>query len=82
MFTDVEPSHPKFCTADHLVPRYAGGRTVAGNIVAACRACNNARNGLETNRRRAAEPDLVMSIGDDAPRSPFVVLARADEVGS
>jgi hypothetical protein len=48
----------------------------AGNIVAACRACNNARNGLETNRRRAAESDLVMSIGDDAPRSPFEVLKR------
>jgi 5-methylcytosine-specific restriction endonuclease McrA len=66
----------RFCTADHLVPRYAGGKTVAGNIVAACRACNNARNAPETNRRRAAEPDLVVSIGDDAPRSPFEALKR------
>ena len=52
MFTDVEPIHPKFCTADHLIPRYAGGKTVAGNIVAACRACNNARNAPETKGAR------------------------------
>ena len=81
MFTDVEPIHPKFCTADHRIPRYAGGKTVAGNIVAACRACNNARNAPETNRRRAAEPGLVMSIGDDAPCSPFEALkSRAGSV--
>jgi 5-methylcytosine-specific restriction endonuclease McrA len=82
MTLDGEPTDPKGCTADHLVPLYAGGKTVAGNIVAACRACNNARNGSETNRRRASEPGLVASIGDDAPSSPFEVLARADEVGS
>jgi hypothetical protein len=76
MFTDVEPTHPKLCTADHLLPLYAGGKTVAGNIVAACRACNNARNAAETNRRRAAAPGLVLSIGDDAPRSPFAALKR------
>jgi 5-methylcytosine-specific restriction endonuclease McrA len=74
MFTDVEPTHPKLCTADHLIPVYAGGRTVAGNIVAACRACNNVRNAPETNRRRASEPGLVVSIGDDTPRSAFEVL--------
>jgi 5-methylcytosine-specific restriction endonuclease McrA len=74
MLADVEPTCPKFCTADHLVPLYAGGKTVAGNIVAACRACNNARNAPETNRRRASESALVLSIGDDAPSSPFEVL--------
>src|SRR5262249_43023426 len=71
MFTDVESTPPKFCPADHLVPRYAGGKTVAGNIVAACQACNNVRNAFETNRRRACEGSLVASTGDDAPRSPF-----------
>ena len=76
MFMDVEPTHPKLCTADHLIPRYAGGKTVAGNIVAACRACNSTRNAPETNRRRASEPGLVLSIGDDAPRSPFEALKR------
>jgi 5-methylcytosine-specific restriction endonuclease McrA len=76
MVTDVEPTHPKLCTADHLVPRYAGGQAVAGNIVAACQACNNARNGPETNRRRASEPGLVASVGDDAPHSPFEEILK------
>ena len=30
-------------TADHVVPRAAGGRTTASNIVACCRACNQAK---------------------------------------
>jgi len=77
MLTDVESTHPKLCTADHLLPLYAGGKTVAGNIVAACRACNNVRNGPETNRRRAVEPDLVATADDDTPRSPFAVLKSA-----
>jgi 5-methylcytosine-specific restriction endonuclease McrA len=76
MFTDVEPTHPKLCTADHLIPCYAGGKTTAGNIVAACRACNNGRNSLETDRRRASAPDLVASAGDDTPRSPFEALRQ------
>jgi hypothetical protein len=50
--------------------------------IAACRACNNGRHGVETNRRRASEPRLVLSIGDDAPRSPFEVLGARGEVGS
>jgi 5-methylcytosine-specific restriction endonuclease McrA len=74
MLADVEPIHPRACTADHLVPLYAGGKTVTGNIVAACRACNSARTAPETNRRRASEPGLVLSIGDDAFHSPFEVL--------
>jgi 5-methylcytosine-specific restriction endonuclease McrA len=74
MRTDVEPTHPKLCTADHLLPRNAGGKTMASNIVAACRACNNARNAPETNRRRASAPDLVASAGDNTPRSPFEAL--------
>jgi len=57
-------------------PPIIGGKTVAGNIVAACRACNNIRNAPETNRRRASERSLVASAGDDAPRSPFERLKR------
>lgn len=34
---------PRLCTADHLVPRSEGGQTIRGNIVAACRDCNNRR---------------------------------------
>jgi hypothetical protein len=78
MVTDVEQTHPKFCTADHLVPLYAGGKTTAGNIVAACLACNTTRNASETNRRRASEPGLVASVGDDAPRSPFEEILTRD----
>lgn len=37
------PIHPESVTADHVVPRTAGGRTTASNIVACCRACNQAK---------------------------------------
>src|SRR5215471_20078436 len=55
--TDVEPTHPQFCTADHLIPLHAGSKTVAGNIVAACRVCNNGRH-PELNRTRARRGHL------------------------
>lgn len=57
-------------TGDHLIPRYQGGLTKAGNIVAACYDCNNKRN-PETNRQGGR---LNMTVGDDTPRSPFEVL--------
>ena len=63
-------------TGDHLVPRYAGGQTLPGNIVAACAGCNNSRHGDETNRRGAGFSYVV---GDDAPRSPFEVLKRTED---
>jgi len=44
MLTDVPSDHPQFLTADHLVPLHAGGETKHGNIVAACRKCNNERH--------------------------------------
>jgi 5-methylcytosine-specific restriction endonuclease McrA len=58
-------------TADHCLPRYAGGMTKAGNIVAACAPCNNTRN-EETNRRPKGH--RYDPIGDDTPRSPFEIL--------
>lgn len=58
-------------TGDHLVPRYAGGTTRPGNIVAACAPCNNSRNSSETNRYGK---NFVCVAGDDTPRSPFEVL--------
>lgn len=37
--------HPDVCTADHYpTPRSHGGRSVEGNVVAACRECNNRRH--------------------------------------
>jgi len=60
-------------TGDHYpTPRYQGGKTRHGNIVAACHDCNNRRN-QETNRRGGK---LNMSVGDDTPRSPFEVLQQ------
>ena len=73
--TDVEPTHPQFCTADHLIPLHAGGKTVAGNIVAACRVCNNGRH-PELNRTRAPRS---LTVGEDWPSSPFEVLKNTIE---
>jgi len=75
LLTDVEETHPRFCTADHLVPLHAGGKTVAGNIVAACRVCNNGRH-PELNRTRAPRS---LTIGVDRPSSPFEVLKNTIE---
>jgi hypothetical protein len=66
---------PLLCTADHVIPVYAGGETKAGNIVAACRECNGKRN-PETNRLRKG---TRITSGDDSPRSPFDVLNKIKE---
>ena len=68
-----DPADPRLATADHLVPRYAGGKTRAGNIVAACRKCNNERN-TETNRSKGG---VYYTAGDDTPHSPFAILKNA-----
>lgn len=63
-------SDPLQTTGDHLIPLYAGGRTKPGNIVAACRECNNRRN-PETDRGPGG---LVASAGDPTVISPFACL--------
>ena len=35
---------PRLMTAEHVQPVWDGGRSVAGNVVAACFECNNARS--------------------------------------
>lgn len=62
---------PKLMTAEHVVPKYAGGQTRPGNIVAACYHCNNTRN-PETNQIKPGA--IVGSVGDDEVSSPFEVL--------
>jgi hypothetical protein len=57
-------------TAEHVQPVWDRGRSVAGNVVAACYGCNNARSG-ETNQTKRGSK---FTIGDDAPSSPFAVL--------
>jgi hypothetical protein len=34
-------------TLDHVVPRSAGGLTVAGNLIPACRACNGRKGSAD-----------------------------------
>lgn len=71
MKMNAAPDYPWLCTADHLIPKYAGGQTKPGNIVAACARCNNTRCAGETNR---GDEQRRFQIGDDVARSPFDVL--------
>ena len=63
---------PQQLTGDHVVPLWAGGKSIPGNIVAACLKCNNRRN-AEAERGSGG---LVLTVGDDRPASPFQVLAQ------
>jgi len=59
-------------TGDHYpIPWYAGGKTRADNIVAACAKCNAPQP--EAQRTGGA---LDRTFGDPTPRSPFEVLAK------
>jgi 5-methylcytosine-specific restriction endonuclease McrA len=62
-------------TGDHLIPRYMGGQTRHGNIVASCFECNNQRN-RETDRHGGR---LNVTVGDNTPRSPFEILKKLKE---
>jgi len=59
-------------TADHLHPLFLGGETHPGNIVAACKPCNNGRHSAETNRSKKGTPPITA--GDATIFSPFAVL--------
>ena len=69
-------NHPLSLTGDHLIPRYAGGLTKPGNIVAACFKCNTSRQ-VETNLPRKDE--ARWRYGNDTPRSPFERLKGEGE---
>lgn len=66
------PQDPLLLTGDHVIPLHAGGKTIRGNIVAACRSCNNGRH-PEFNSLGIG---IVATVGDATPRSPFEVLAH------
>lgn len=72
MQTGVATNHADFLTGDHLVPLHAGGMTKPGNIVAACRACNNGRH-PELNRTHKRRK---LTIGTETRYSPFDVLKK------
>ena len=57
-------------TAEHVQPVWDGGRSVAGNVVAACYECNNARSREANQTKRGSK----LTIGDDTPSSPFAAL--------
>jgi len=41
-----KPVAPKELTMDHIVPVARGGRSTKGNLVAACKICNNKKKQL------------------------------------
>jgi HNH endonuclease len=61
----------RLMTAEHVRPVWDGGRTVAGNVVAACYECNHARSGVFNQSKRGSRRFVI---GDDTPSSPFAVL--------
>lgn len=67
----AENSDPRQLTGDHLKPLHQGGKTVPGNIVAACRECNNERH----PELHSMGGGIVARAGNEAPRSPFEALA-------
>src|SRR5262249_57515874 len=56
----------RLMTAEHVRPMWEGGRSVAGNVVAACYACNHARSGELNQTKRGSK----FTIGDDTLSSP------------
>lgn len=72
MILGAPDTEPMQATGDHLIPLHNGGATVPGNIVAACRKCNNERH----PELSPMGGGLVATAGDDTPRSPFAALAR------
>ncbi|MGA7144259.1 MAG: HNH endonuclease [Desulfobacterales bacterium] len=42
----LRPTPPKELTMDHIIPISRGGRSTKGNVVAACKECNNAKKHL------------------------------------
>jgi len=57
----------RLMTAEHVRPMWDGGRTVAGNVVAAWYECNYACSHEANQTRRGSR----FTIGDDTPSSPF-----------
>jgi len=67
------PPSPARATADHVDPRYAGGKDRPGNIVAACEPCNLKRTAADTNHSKADAPQMTR-FGTEVHHSPFEAL--------
>lgn len=72
MIRGGNPSDERALTGEHLVRITDGGKTKPGNVVAACRKCNNERHVFED--REASKVPTTYTCGDDSVRSPFEVL--------
>jgi hypothetical protein len=68
---ELEGDGPRRLTGDHLKPMHRGGKTVPGNIVAACKECNGGRH-PELNSMGGG---VVVRSGIETHKSPFEVLA-------
>jgi len=66
------PLHKRHATLDHVIPRSRGGGNEPGNIVIACRKCNDHR-GFLNRTGRSSTPGLLTE-------SDLVRLMRGDEV--
>ena len=76
MVEGAPDTEPRQLTADHHpIPVIMGGKTVNGNIVAACRECNNSRH-PENNRSPDTGERYVASTGETNSGSPFDVLKQ------
>jgi len=64
---------PMQASIEHLTPKHLGGVTRPGTYVVAHAKCNGTRH-PELDRRKATEPDLVLSTGEFETPSPFAVL--------
>ena len=58
-----KPFAPKLLTMDHVVPVARGGRSVKGNVVPACKQCNNKKR-LLTPAELLLEGQRVASAAD------------------
>jgi len=68
--SSVPETHPRRLTADHVKPLCEGGQTIPGNVVAACRDCNNGRHSY-TNRTAKRMGPVIASAGNNRAISPF-----------
>lgn len=50
------PVPPRELTMDHVVPVARGGRSTKGNVVAACKACNNRKKLLTPAEQLLMKP--------------------------
>ena len=71
------PTPPRELTMDHRVPLVRGGRSTRGNVVAACKACNNAKKYLvpvewDATSRGSRRPKRL-----DNPAGPDVGLDKS-----